>query len=313
MSKIRQIQTFVAVVENGSFSAAAKALGISSVGVSKHISQLEDKTQQSLFDRTTRLMVITDFGKQYYPECKKIISAIAEADLLVESHFSNLQGKLRLYSPPFIAGNFVLPLLSRFMRKYPLIKVELKVGDETPNLYEEDIDILIGYCPESLKSQENLRCCHLFESENVLAGSPEYFKEFGVPKTQKELLDHRFIQQLDLPQPLILSFVDGEKVEGLNTVLALGDRRIMCLAALQSMGIIHTAKRSIMPELVSGELIEVLPSTLIGTTRFDAFYKPSSIELPKVRKFLDLLTLIVNEMNIAKLPQASLNPYSKGK
>lgn len=313
MFKLRQMLIFIAVVDHGTFAAAAEALDISVVAVSKQISQLEKLCQQTLFNRSTRAMLITDFGKEYYKACKKVTSAMQGVETLVESQSEQLQGCLKLHGPVFFVAHFILPVLSKFIHQHPKLDVCVTTGDTPINMLEHDIDILLGYTPETMASQQNLRCCNIFESENILAASPSYLKEFGLPRCKKDLYKHRFIHDIHLEQPLKIKFNDGETLTDLSTALALGDRRLMCLAALQDIGILYTAKRTIFPELISGELVEILPSSLAEKTCFSAFYRYSAINSVKIQKFLERLMIIVKArehvISNSVLPKAGHKHY----
>lgn len=315
MSSLRQMLVFVTVVENGTFAAAAEILNISPVAVSKQISSLEKKCQQTLFNRSTRRMAITDFARQYYQACKKTIHSMQEAEKLVESQSDKLHGSLKIHCLPFIAGHCIFPLLKTLTKQHPSLSVQITIGDDIPNLVEKDIDLLIGYSPKQVGTKQNLRCCQLFSTEYALAASPAYLKETGMPKCRQDLYNHRFIHDVHLPQPFALSFHDGEVLENLNTALTLGDGRMICLAAFQQVGIAYVARKAIFPELISRNLIEIFPSSLAGEANFSAFYKHSEIESPKIKLFLTLLTQSIKKnqayLDNAVMAQIYTPPYAK--
>lgn len=315
MSNLRQMSIFVTVVESGTFAAAAERLNVSAVAVSKQIASLEKKCQQTLFNRSTRAMTLTDFARQYYQMCKKTIKAMEETENLIASQSQQLQGILRIHALPFITGHFIFPMLAHLAKQHPLLKVQITIGDNIPSLVEENIDLLIGYSPKLVETKQNLRCCQLFETEYTLAASPLYLKEAGLPKCKSDLYNHRFIHDVHLPQPLTLSFADGEVLEGLNSTLTLGDSRLMCLAALQHAGIAYIGKKVIFPELISGTLVELFPSSIAEKVNFSAFYKHSEIDSPKIKIFLTLLAKSVKArqevVRNAVMAQMYTPPYAK--
>lgn len=289
MLQWRQMEIFIAAVEEGSFTAAAELLDISPTAVGKQIRNLEDLAQEPLFNRTTRKIVLTRFGEEYYKTCKKAALEMEKAQLLIESRHKELNGVLHLHAPPFIAGFSVLPILKQFMERHPNLKVELSISDGLPNLLDTDIDILVGYDLDFVSSQQHLRACHLLEVEDVLVASPDYLSRFGTPASLQDLYKHRFIHHSLAPQPLELSFLGGEVVSNLNTVLALGDRRVMCIAAVHGIGIAFTGIRSVLPELKGKQLVRVLPEHSLGKRTLAAFYKYTATEQPKVQEFLSAL------------------------
>lgn len=301
MLQWRQMEIFIAAVESGSFTAAAEILDISPTAVGKQIRNLEQIAQEPLFNRTTRKIVLTKFGEEYYQTCKKAEREMEKANLLIKSRNKELHGVLHVHAPPLIAGFSLLPVLSKFMEAHPNLKIELTVSDKIPDLLDSNIDVLVGYNPDFLSSQQHLRVCHLFEVEDVLVASPEYLQRFGVPKATQDLYQHRFVQHSLLPQPLELSFIGGEVLTNLNTVLALGDRRLICIAAVYGIGIAYTGIRSVMPELKSQQLIRLLPEESLGTTTMAAFYKYTSTNQPKIQKFLEALKMFFSNFAQNKL------------
>lgn len=289
MIQWRQMEIFITVVEQGNFTKAAELLDISSAAVGKQIHYLEKTAQVHLLNRVGHKVSLTSFGQEYYQKCKKIQYEMEQATLLIESQHEELRGVLRLHTPPFIASTIVLPLLDQFMASHPKLKIELSTGDNIPNLQEDDVDILVGYDPRNLSDQEDLLFCNLFTAETILVASPKYLKKFGTPTCLTDLKSHQFIQHSLVPQPLSLSVTTGETITDLNTALALGDRRMICIAAVNSLGIAHTASKLVQPDLYAKKLVRVLPSLDFGETTTGAFYKKTTSKQPKVQLFLAAL------------------------
>jgi DNA-binding transcriptional LysR family regulator len=289
MTQWRKMEVFIAVVERGNLAKAAELLDISSTAVGKWIQNLESTSQEPLFNRAAKKLVLTSFGKEYYQTCKSIQNGMQQANLLINSKNEDLHGKLRLHAPAFIAAIVVIPVLAKFKCEHPNLDITLTVGDNIPNLLEEDYDILIGYEINSLSSQPDLRACHLDKGKNILAASPEYLNKFGEPTCFEELIEHQFIHHSLLPQPFKITTALGETTPDLETSLMLGDQRLLCVAALNGMGIIYTGNKILLPEICRRKLRRVLPEIDLGETIIAAFYKKTPQDQPKVRKFLDHL------------------------
>jgi len=290
MIQWRQMEVFIVVVEKGNFSRAAEFLDISATAVGKQINNLEKIAQEPLVSRTTRKMSLTVFGQEYYQSCKKLQSEMEEANLIIRSQNENLHGELRLHTTAFMAGALLLPMLSEFMTEYPGLKIKLTVGDYIPNLVEEDVDMLIGYDRDSFDDQPDLRASHLITVDNVLVASPAYLKKFGTPACLNDLSQHQFVHLSLLPLPLRLTSSKGKVlISDLKTALALGDQRLMCIAASNGMGIAYVGERVVQPDLLCKKLVRILPSLDVGKTAMTAFYKLTPKELPKIQLFLERL------------------------
>jgi DNA-binding transcriptional LysR family regulator len=289
MIQWRQMEIFITVVEQGNFTKAAELLGISSAAVGKQIHYVEKTAQVHLLNRLGNKVSLTSFGKEYYQKCKKIQHEMEQATLLIQSQHEELCGVLRLHTPPFIASTIVIPLLDEFMASHPNLKIELSVGDHVPNLQKDDVDILVGYDPLNIRAQDELIFCNLFTAETILVASPKYLKKFGTPMNLSDLKSHQFIQYSLVPQPLSLSVTGGETITDLKTALALGDRRMICIAAVNSLGIALTASKIVKPDLYAKKLVRVLPSLNFGETATAAFYKKTTSKQPKVQLFLAAL------------------------
>lgn len=289
MIQWRQIEVFIAVVEKGSMAKAAEFLDISATAVGKWIQSLDSASQEPLFNRSTKKLVLTCFGQEYYQTCKAVQKSMEQANLLIHSRNRVLKGTLKLHSPSFLANVVVIPVIAQFKQKHPELDITLTVGDSIPNLLNDDYDILIGYDLHGLSSQPDLRACHLDKVRNIMAASNEYLNHFGEPKCLEDLTDHQFIHHNLLSRPLKITTTEGKEISGLQTALALGDQRLMCTAALQGLGIVYTGSRMLFPDLSRRRLREVLPKINFGETTIAAFYKHTPQEQPKVKKFLDEL------------------------
>lgn len=141
MSKLRQMEVFVAVVEAGSFADAASDIGMSAVMVGRHIQSLETILNTQLIQRTTRRQSITGEGRLFYEEAKRALEQVKYAFSRVEASSPEPSGLLRITAPMTLGVSLVGPLVSEFMKCYPQVQVELILSNEVVDLYETSFDL----------------------------------------------------------------------------------------------------------------------------------------------------------------------------
>ena len=145
MSTLDQMRAFIAVVEEGSFTAAALQFDISVTAMSKKVSMLEKSLNTRLLMRTPRLITMTDIGQKYYAQCKKILHEYTLSNLLIEDTNNHLSGTLTIVCLREVAQQLVYPSMAMFLEQYPHIVTNVITKKETSDITPNDYDIAIGY------------------------------------------------------------------------------------------------------------------------------------------------------------------------
>jgi DNA-binding transcriptional LysR family regulator len=146
MDRLQSMRVFESVVDEGGFAAAARALDMSAPVVTRLVADLEEHLGTRLLQRSTRRLSLTEAGQQYLSRIRHILQDIDEADAMASSHTTEMAGVLRIQAPPLLATYVVAPLLGRFHRQYPAVRIELHVSPVTEQAIE-DFDItLLGTC-----------------------------------------------------------------------------------------------------------------------------------------------------------------------
>lgn len=192
MSKINQLESLKvlkAVVEEGSFTAAAARLHLSAARVSKSIERLEVELKTKLFIRSTRHMQLTDGGERCYRYAIKLIEQWRGlTDELGEIH-SQAEGKLKI-SVPMTWGLCVFSaILAKFMDKYPKITVDVHMSDKHVSVIEGEFDLVLRLTHQL--SDSALLCKKLKTYQFIACASPNYIEKFGLPKQPEDLSTHR--------------------------------------------------------------------------------------------------------------------------
>ncbi len=191
MDKLRAMAVFVNVVEAGSLTRAADALGMSAPAVVRSLAALERSVGVRLLHRTTRRSSLSDEGREYFERCKRVLAEVADADAALSARRADPKGRLRLTAPVTYGRMHVAPAVADFAATHPGIEVDLLLLDRVVDLVEEGIDaaVRIGRLPES-----TLVALPLGETRRVVCASPAYIKRAGLPETPQDLAQHRIIQ-----------------------------------------------------------------------------------------------------------------------
>jgi len=287
MSILPYLETFSAVVENGSFTAAADALGISKPVVSKQVSQLERHLGVQLLQRTTRRLHLTQAGEVFASYSHRIMSDVREAEQSVLPLQSEPQGRLRISAPESLATSLLPEVLLSFQQQFPLIELDIHISGRLVDLVEEGIDVAlrVGELEDSSLIARLLMPCSFHA-----CASPEYLKKHGTPKHPGELEAHNCMIYSQAPHPENWLFRD-EQGKSIN-IKVKGNLRsdtghILMSAALNGNGIFIGPTFMIARALEEGQLETILDDYTVVTTGLYAVYPYSKLVSTKVRAFVD--------------------------
>lgn len=187
MSHLSNIELFVRVVEEGSFSAAARSLGITPSAVSRQISSLEVELGGRLFQRTTRKQNLTEVGEIYFQHAQRLVEDMEAAQLAVKQLAGKPSGHLRLTAEADFALAFIAPILPEFLNRYPDIQVSLQMSAVLQDLIHDNLDVAIriGHLEES-----SLAARKVADSRSLICASPNYLAKHGTPMYPRELCSH---------------------------------------------------------------------------------------------------------------------------
>jgi DNA-binding transcriptional LysR family regulator len=289
MTILPYLETFSAVVENGSFTSAAEALGISKPVVSKQISLLEKQLGVQLLHRTTRRLHLTQAGEVFASYSQRIMSEVHEAEQSVLPLQSEPQGRLRISAPESLAMSLLPQVLLRFQQDHPKIELDIHITGRFVDLLEEGIDVAlrVGSLDDSSLVARLLMPC----SFHVCA-SPDYLKKHGTPEHPDELGTHNCLIYSQVHKSDSWSFQDGQG-KGFN-VKVKGNLRshtgsLLMNAALNGNGLFMAPTFMVAGALKEGRLETVLDDYTPASTGLYAVYPYSKLVSTKVRAFVDYL------------------------
>ncbi len=281
---LNEIAIFVKVVDAGSFTGAAKSLGLPKSTVSRKITQLEERLGVRLLQRTTRTLSLTDTGSAYYNQCSRIISDVEEANIAVTEMQSTPTGLLRITAPVLFGSRILSDLVSEFLADNPEIQLEMVLTDQALDLIQEGIDVAfrVGELADSSLIARNLG--HV---STVTCASPDYLEKHGYPQHPSELKQH---DCLTMPHMSTWEFGGPEAISvDLKARIRINDPMSLHKFALKGMGIAILPALLCYDDIKSGQLKPILCDWPFNAFPIHALY-PSNRHLSvKVRSFVEFV------------------------
>ncbi|SFG84879.1 transcriptional regulator, LysR family [Duganella sp. CF458] len=288
MDQLAALRALRRVVELGSFTAAAEALGISHTIVSRQVRQLEEHLGAQLLNRTTRRFALTDAGRDYYESAREVLDLLDDADRNVGRHQSEPTGVLRINAPMAFGTIEVAQWLPGFMARYPGLQVDLLCNDRMVDLIEDGFDVALRLAralPDS-----TLVARRLATSKVLLVASPDYLRKHGAPAAPADLAQHNCLVYTAATRAneWILLGTDGtEHAVPVRGTLQANTNVALRAAAAGGLGIANAAAFIVREELERGALVEVLPGYTPKPRELYALYPQNRHLSPKVRAFVD--------------------------
>ncbi len=285
MDRLAAMQTYVTVIETGSFSAAARQMRVGQPAVSKAIAQLEDRLGVTLLSRSSRSLSATDAGRLFYERAKHAIAEVDEAELAAKGAGVGLTGSLRVSAPITFTRLRLVPALGRFLAQHPNLDLDLILDDHNVDLIGEGIDIALrmGRLTDlALVSRK------LVEIPRRVVGTPEYFARAGVPATPRDLECHEAI--IYVPQgggPNWTFVKDGaEESVVLHGRLRTTAAEAVREAVLANLGLAVASDAMLGFERKSGAVREVLADWRLPSIDLWAVFPSGRRVSAKARSFL---------------------------
>ncbi|WP_342118723.1 LysR family transcriptional regulator [Pseudoduganella sp. OTU4001] len=296
MDQLAALRALRRVVEMGSFTAAADALGISHTIVSRQVRQLEEHLGVQLLNRTTRRFALTDAGRDYYEAARQVLDTLDDADRNVGRHQAEPTGTLRINAPMAFGTIEVAQWLPGFLARYPSLQVDLVCNDRMVDLIEDGFDVALRLARELPDS--TLVARRLATSKVVLAASPAYLRQHDAPATPSDLVQHNCLVYTGAARPneWTLTGPDGaEQTVAVRGTLQANTNIALRAAAVAGVGIANAAAFILREELASGALMEVLPGYTAKPRELYALYPQNRHLSPKVRAFVDYAAAMYKE------------------
>lgn len=278
------VDVFVRVVQAGSFSGAARALGMPATTVSAKIARLEERLGVTLIQRSTRKMHVTDAGKAYYASCAEALRMLGMGEERLAAASGGPSGALRITASSDGAQQVLPAIIERFLARHAKISIELTVTNKTVDLLAEGIDLALRAGP---MKDSNLQSRKYGPNLFALFASRRYLEAHGTPETPEDLSGHAVMVHRRFPhQVLAMSSPGGRfQLKPQSRVLTDDMQTLRALAA-QGAGIallpnFHDAMRA-------AELVRVLPGYGTQSGNLYFVYPASKFTPTNVKAFIDM-------------------------
>src|SRR5438477_7228823 len=215
MDSIRGITSFVRVAAAGSFSQAARQLGVTTVAVSRNVQRLEGELGVRLLNRTTRRVSLTEEGRALFETSRNALAELEAAHETIAERRTEPAGLVRVTSAGVFGRIYVLPLLEEFRARYPRIEVEMSLADRVVDMVAENYDVgfRVGEIPDS-----NTIVRKIADVPRFVCASPQYLMRHGAPQTPGQLAAHECIRyrSINSGRPRRWEFGRGNEIEGFD-------------------------------------------------------------------------------------------------
>ncbi len=284
------LMLFARIVESGSFSQAALRVGLPKSTVSRRISLLEARLGERLLQRTTRKLVLTEFGLSLLEHARKVVDEVEAAAAMVQHRQQAPSGRLRISMPADFANFAMSQVMAEFMRLYPGVSLELDLSPRRVDLVAENFDLAIRM--GDLPDDATLAARRVVEVTMGLYTSPGYATRFGLPEHPEDLLKHQLLCLLRRSGGAIPWVLKRGKVvweRELPGRLVANSPDLLVRMAVGGAGIAASSLQFAQPYLDSGELVRVLPEWCFPLTTGWAVFPGRRLMPAKTRAFLDLM------------------------
>ncbi|WP_434642935.1 LysR family transcriptional regulator [Achromobacter piechaudii] len=289
LANLKRLAYFAAVVETGSFTAAAERLGITKAVVSQQVARLEREFRTTLLTRTTRRVTVTDAGKAFHERCALILKEAHVAFDALGEGATEPSGTLRLTAPLDYGITTIVPAITEFTRRFPQCKVDAVLSDQSLDLMSGQVELAIrvGWLTDL-----SVQARQIGSFRQLLVAAPSWQGQVAGFKTPQDMVQLPFVANTALREPARWSFSRGELERQSVTVRAVisMDATLAVREAVRyGAGLSVLPDYAVAEDLAAGRLVQVLPEWALPSGGIHAVFPTARFRPAKVRAFVDLL------------------------
>ncbi|PTB18120.1 LysR family transcriptional regulator [Trinickia symbiotica] len=286
MDRFHELSAFIAVVEAGGFSAAARRTGESQSAISKAIGALEKRLGVLLFNRSTRSVTLTDQGRNYYERTKPLFEEIEAADSELSSSTQNCCGLVRIAAAATFGRLHVLPLIPELLARHPGLQVDLVLSDFARDMVDDRIDLAIRV---GVVNEPDSIVKRIASTPLICVGSRRYFEQHGIPKDPSELVNHNCLVYGGLLESAHWPFHGprGKFSVPVRGNLSSNSVETLRSAVLAGVGIGLFTKLSLVDELKHPDVMTVLDDFIRDARDVSIVWPTRRFVPPRVRLVTD--------------------------
>ena len=296
-SKLNQLylmNLFIAIVQKGSFTGAARALDVAAAKASKDIQYLETSLDSILLSRSTRSLSITDAGELFYQSALDIVEMHSQMLDNLAMLKSNISGELRITAPALWGEVVLAPIIIAYKQSYPLVKFSADFTNEITDIFKANIHIAFR---STILRDEPYLARYIVDDELILCASKEYLSTKILPKTPRDLVELDFITLVGNENKFDgIDFIHKDQSihQHLNGELLFNNKKVIYDTVKAGLGYAVLPKYLVLKELNSGSIVEILPDYKITGASFYALYTQRRKESALVNHFIDFVEAKIN-------------------
>jgi len=284
MDRIQAMTAFLAVVDTDGFSAAARKLGVSPSVITRAVTELEERLGTRLLTRTTRFVRLTDTGRVYADNCRRILADLEDADSTAAGTHAEPRGQITITATVNFGAMYVAPVVREYLALYPQVAMHCWFVDRNVNLVDEGVDVAvrIGPLPDS-----SLQAIKVGRVRQVMCAAPAYLARHGVPLRPEDLSQHTIVTATGLTPTPELRFANDLKIR-VQPRMTTTTNESAAAMAVAGFGITRLPLYQIAPAVLRGELQLVLEAFERPAVPIHVVHREGRNASSKVRSFIDM-------------------------
>ena len=294
--QLKSMVVFSHIVEQGSFSAAAKHIGLSRAVVSYHIKKLEQQLGVVLLNRSTRSIALTQAGSDYYQRCRIIAQQASAANQQIENVKNEPEGLLKITCPVSVGLHTIVPALNKFRDLYPKIELNVMLTDEVVNILKEGIDLAIRGAP---LSDSGLQARKLAVLSTCICGSPQYFKKHGRVNKPSELNQHNWVVYKLASQKLTLEKSGRTYTVDIKGTITTNNASARTAFVEGGLVLGRIPVYDAWPKIKAGQLETVLNDYQLNAIDVYGVFPPGAATSKKLRLLIDFLQQFFEQQQLS--------------
>ncbi|RVV99598.1 LysR family transcriptional regulator [Mesobaculum littorinae] len=271
------VRAFLATARAGSFSGAARSIGVAPSVITKRVGRLETRVGTPLFIRSTRKLSLTAEGERLRPRLQELVG---EIDLTLDgAQTAGITGQLRIKAPTTIGTLYVGPALVAFQSEHPGIAIEFVLMDRGVNPLEEGLDIALGALPQSYASVEETPLCAY---RRMLVGAPAYLERNPAPVVPGDIAQHDCLAFVPIGLSWVFQSDRAQISVDVHARMTVNDSRVLIAATEAGLGLSIVPQHLVAESLEAGRLVPVMQDFPIPPLWFKAMVPRTKASRPAV-------------------------------